>query len=140
VDDVLGFRNGFAGLVPGLTRPPIALTPETVAAINEQGGTVLGTSRGAQDPEVMADRLVDLGVDILVGGDGSMRGAAGLADVLLARGVDVAVIAFRRPSITTSRSSGRASASRPRTPLRPRRSRLPGSRRSPPSTGWSWCA
>jgi len=94
VDDVVGFRHGFAGLVPGLGPAPVALTPETVATINEQGGTILGSSRGAQDPEVMADCLVDLGIDILfvIGGDGSMRGAAGLADVLLSRGLDVAVV------------------------------------------------
>jgi 6-phosphofructokinase 1 len=94
VDDVIGFRHGFAGLVPGLAPDPVVLTPEGVATINEQGGTVLGSSRGAQDPDVMADRLVDLGVDILfvVGGEGSMRGAAGLADVLAARNLDVSVI------------------------------------------------
>ena len=94
VDDVIGFRHGFAGLVPGMAPDPVVLTPESVATINEQGGTVLGSSRGAQDPEVMADRLVELGVNILfvVGGDGSMRGAAGLADVLAARGLDVSVI------------------------------------------------
>ena len=39
VDDVVGFRHGFAGLVPGLGPAPVALTPDTVATINEQGGT-----------------------------------------------------------------------------------------------------
>ncbi len=42
----------------------------------------------------MADRLVKLGVDIVfvIGGDGSMRGATRLADVLLERSLPIAVI------------------------------------------------
>ena len=83
VSDVVGFRNGFAGLVAALGHEPIELTAERVSKINMQGGTILGTSRGAQDPEVMVDRLVELGIDILfvIGGDGSIRGAGKLAAV-----------------------------------------------------------
>lgn len=94
VSDVVGFRYGFAGLIPDRAWPVLALTPEKVYGINEQGGTMLGTSRGAQDPEVMADQLMRLGVDILfvVGGDGSMRGAAAIADVLRGRGMPIGVI------------------------------------------------
>ncbi len=90
----MGFRHGFAGLVPGVGQPPVVLTPASVATINHHGGSVLGSSRGAQDPERMADRLVELAIDILfvVGGDGSMRGTAGLADVLPTRGLPVSVI------------------------------------------------
>ena len=64
IDDVLGFRNGYAGLNPALDYAPVELTPERVSKINTQGGTILGTSRGAQDPEIMVDRLVELGIDI----------------------------------------------------------------------------
>jgi 6-phosphofructokinase 1 len=95
IDTVVGFRHGFAGLVPNADQPPpVTLTPRSVAHIHEQGGTVLGTSRGAQDPEVMVDYLTELGIDILfvVGGDGSMRGAAKIADVALARRLPLAVI------------------------------------------------
>ena len=53
----IGFRHGYAGLVPGAGRSRSALTPDVVHDINEQGGTILGTSRGAQDPDVMVDRL-----------------------------------------------------------------------------------
>ncbi|WP_395727745.1 ATP-dependent 6-phosphofructokinase, partial [Nakamurella sp.] len=94
VSDVVGFRNGYAGLVPSTGIEPIALTPERVAKINTQGGTILGTSRGAQDPEVMVDRLVELGIDILfvIGGDGSMRGGSRIAAVARDRGLAISVI------------------------------------------------
>ena len=94
IDDVLGFRNGYAGLNPALEHPPIELTPERVNEINTQGGTILGTSRGAQDPEMMVDRLVELGVDMLfvIGGDGSIRGASRIAAVARTRDLPIAVI------------------------------------------------
>jgi 6-phosphofructokinase 1 len=94
VSDVIGFRNGYAGLVPGAGLEPIALTPERVAKINMQGGTILGTTRGAQDPSVMVDRLVEHGIDILfvIGGDGSMRGASRIAAVARDRGLAISVI------------------------------------------------
>ena len=65
----------------GAATEPIALTPEVVHDINEQGGTILGTSRGAQDPDLIVDELIARGIDILfvIGGDGSMRGAARIA-------------------------------------------------------------
>ncbi len=94
ITEITGFRHGFTGLVPGLGPDPIALTPEIVHDINEHGGTMLGTSRGAQDPEVMVDHLVARGIDILfvIGGDGSMRGAAGIAAVLRRRDIAISVI------------------------------------------------
>ena len=94
VSDVVGFRNGFAGLVPALGHDPIELTADRVAKINMQGGTILGTSRGAQDSEVMVDRLVELGIDILfvIGGDGSIRGAGQLAAVARDRGLPIGII------------------------------------------------
>ena len=94
VSDVLGFRNGYAGLVPEHGYEPIPLTMDRVAKINMQGGTILGTSRGGRDPEVMVDRLVELGIDILfvIGGDGSMRGASRIAAVARDRGLALSVI------------------------------------------------
>jgi len=94
VSDVVGFRNGFAGLVPALGHDPIELTADRVAKINMHGGTILGTSRGAQDSEVMVDRLVELGIDILfvIGGDGSIRGAGQLAAVARDRGLPIGII------------------------------------------------
>jgi 6-phosphofructokinase 1 len=93
IAEVTGFRSGYAGLVEGGPEP-IRLTPEVVHGINRQGGTMLGTSRGAQDPDAMVDRLVALGIDLLfvIGGDGSMRGAAKISDAVLRRGETIGVI------------------------------------------------
>lgn len=94
VNDVIGFRNGYAGLVPDLGLEPVQLTPGFVATIHERGGTVLGSSRGAQDVSVVVDTLQSRGVDILfvIGGDGSMRGAHRIAEEAIARGADIAVV------------------------------------------------
>lgn len=82
VPEVLGLRYGFAGLNPATAQPPIRLSRDVVDHIHEHGGTVLGTSRGPQPPDVMAKYLADNKINILicVGGDGTLRGAKGIAD------------------------------------------------------------
>jgi 6-phosphofructokinase 1 len=92
VTEVLGFRNGYAGLVKG--DDPVTLTPAVVADIHNQGGTVLGTSRGDQDPAEMVATLVRLGVSVLfvIGGDGTLRGAQKIADAAAARDVVLSVV------------------------------------------------
>jgi 6-phosphofructokinase 1 len=93
IGEATGFRNGYLGLTEGGPEP-VRLDPDVVHHINQHGGTMLGTSRGAQDPEEMVDRLLELGIDILfvIGGDGSMRGASRLVEVIARRGLEVAVI------------------------------------------------
>jgi 6-phosphofructokinase 1 len=77
VKRVLGIRNGSLGLNPHFGLQPIELRKEFVAPIDKLGGTALGSSRGPQDPAVMADFLLANGIDILfcVGSDGTQRGA-----------------------------------------------------------------
>lgn len=93
VTEITGFRHGYAGMVPGGYQS-VRLTPEVVNVINEQGGTILGTSRGAQDPQLIVDELVAREVDILfvIGGDGSMAGAARIAATLRERELKIGVI------------------------------------------------
>jgi 6-phosphofructokinase 1 len=92
VKSILGFRNGFRGLTDGSV--PLTLTPQGVQDIHNRGGTILGTSRGNQDPVAMVDTLIRHGVDMLfvVGGDGTLRGAQTLADEALARDLPLAVV------------------------------------------------
>ncbi|HEY5822614.1 MAG TPA: ATP-dependent 6-phosphofructokinase [Propionibacteriaceae bacterium] len=94
ITEITGFRHGYAGMVPGGGFEPVRLTPELVNSINGQGGTVLGTSRGAQDADVMVDELLARGVDLLfvIGGDGSMHGAAKIAEALRVRDLPIGVI------------------------------------------------
>ena len=92
VDQILGFANGYSGLVTG--DEPIALTPALVADIHNRGGTILGTSRGDQDADVMVDTLDRLQISVLfvVGGDGTLRGAQAIADVAAKRGFMLSVV------------------------------------------------
>ena len=98
VNRVLGIRNGYLGLNPESGLEPIELTPALVEAINDLGGTILGTSRGPQDPAVMADFLESHDIDILftVGGDGTQRGADILSRELLRRGHRKAIVGIAK--------------------------------------------
>src|SRR5450432_680912 len=92
VTEIVGFRNGFRGLVKG--DPPIPLTPDVVRDIHNRGGTILGTSRGDQDAEAMVDTLsrLDISVLFVLGGDGTLRGAQKIVDAAAARQLALAVI------------------------------------------------
>jgi len=94
VESVTGFTDGYRGLTAEGAKSAIRLTVDVVHDIQNSGGTILGTSRGAQDPHEMVDTLVGLGINVLfvVGGDGSLRGAQGIADVASERGVELAVV------------------------------------------------
>ncbi|AEA23821.1 6-phosphofructokinase [Pseudonocardia dioxanivorans CB1190] len=91
---VIGFRNGYQGFVPAYGHDVVELTPDSVRDIPVDGGTVLGTSRGHQDPEEIVDCLENTHVNVLfvVGGDGSMRGAMEIARVVRERGLRIAVV------------------------------------------------
>ncbi len=80
VQEVLGFRYGYQGLDPERGQEPILLTSDFVEDIHQEGGTVLGTSRGPVDPARAVDNLIRRKVNILfaVGGDGTQRGARDL--------------------------------------------------------------
>jgi 6-phosphofructokinase 1 len=90
---VHGFRYGYAGLTRQ-GQAPIDLTPDRVARINELGGTVLGTSRGPQDPAEMVATLRERGIGILfaIGGDGTLRGAQAIAEAATQAGHVLSVI------------------------------------------------
>jgi len=92
VTEVLGFRDGFRGLVGDVE--PVRLDRDVVADIHNRGGTILGTSRGNQDPERMVATLERLGISVLfvIGGDGTLRGAQQIADEADRRGLTLSVI------------------------------------------------
>jgi 6-phosphofructokinase 1 len=91
---VYGFRFGYEGLVRRIGHEPMELTPESVHRIHESGGSILGSSRGHQDPGEMVDYLRELGVGILfaIGGDGTLRGAQKISEEAARRGLTIGVV------------------------------------------------
>ena len=49
VRSILGIRYGYRGFIPKYGYEPIPLTPDFVKDIHEKGGSILSSSRGAQD-------------------------------------------------------------------------------------------
>jgi 6-phosphofructokinase 1 len=94
VPKIYGFRFGFEGLVERHGHEPLQLTTKVVGRINELGGSILGSSRGPQDPAAMVETLERLGIGILftIGGDGTLRGAHAISEEARARGVKISVI------------------------------------------------
>jgi 6-phosphofructokinase 1 len=94
VRKVYGFRFGYEGLVRRIGHEPLELTPESVHRIHESGGSVLGSSRGPQDPAEMVEYLKDLGIGILfaIGGDGTLRGAQKIGEAAARRDVQLGVV------------------------------------------------
>ena len=81
--DVMGIKKGYMGL---LNEEVFDMTPKSVSDILQHGGTVLGTARCLEfkEKEVQkqaAEILKKHGVDgiVVIGGDGSYRGAQALA-------------------------------------------------------------
>lgn len=94
VKRVLGFKYGYEGLVAKYYHYPIELTTDNTDEIHEKGGTILKTSRGAQDTDEMIDTLVHYGVNILftIGGDGTQRGAQDIADGIKKRNLPISIV------------------------------------------------
>ncbi|MBB5034014.1 ATP-dependent 6-phosphofructokinase [Prosthecobacter vanneervenii] len=91
---VYGFRYGYEGLVQRFGHTPLLLKPSSVEQAHHFGGTLLGSSRGKQDIGEMVDTLEDMKVDILfvIGGDGTLRGAAEIVKEIERRGLKKAVV------------------------------------------------
>lgn len=94
VRSILGLRYGYEGLVSDYGHEPIILTPDVVEDIHQQGGTILGSSRGPQDIHAIVDFLQTNKIDILftVGGDGTQRGALMISEEIDRRSARIAVV------------------------------------------------
>jgi len=91
---IAGLRYGYEGLIAEHAHEPLILTPEVVADIHKDGGTILGSSRGPQDVSAQVDYLVEKGINVLfaIGGDGTQRGALDISMEVEKRGLDIAVV------------------------------------------------
>lgn len=94
VQRVLGIREGYRGLNPHVGLDPIPVTSRFVHDIHNLGGTVLGSSRGPQEPALVVDFLEQRSIDMLfcIGGDGTQRGAHAIQQEIQKRGLAKAVI------------------------------------------------
>jgi len=94
VRSVFGFPYGYEGLISRYQHVPIELNLPSVARIHEQGGTILGSSRGSQEVSDMVTTLERMKIGILftIGGDGTLRGAQAIAREAESRGLKLAVI------------------------------------------------
>lgn len=91
--DILGIRYGYRGLGRE-GEEPMPLDPDRVSAIHQEGGTLLGSSRGTPPTGEIVDTLVARGIDMLftIGGDGTLRGANAIWREVRRRGLDIAVV------------------------------------------------
>jgi 6-phosphofructokinase 1 len=94
VRTVFGFPYGYEGLTHRYGHAPVELNPGVVSRIHEYGGTILGSSRGPQEIAEMVDTLdrMNIGVLFAVGGDGTLRGAQGIAEEVGRRGLKISVV------------------------------------------------
>ncbi len=90
---IYGFQYGLEGFIKSYGHEVIELTPDLVSDVHEQGGSLLSSSRGPQEPSEIVSRLVELGINVLyvVGGDGSMRAAIAISAEARRRGLPIAV-------------------------------------------------
>lgn len=94
IKTIYGIRFGYAGLIPAYGYKPLLLDPDTVDTVHEEGGTMLGSSRGQQDTSEMVDTLARMNINILfcIGGDGSLRCARDIADECKRRKLSISII------------------------------------------------
>ncbi len=91
---VFGIRNGYLGLTRAFAAKPVRLTHDYVEDIDKLGGTILGTSRGPQNPSEMVEFLMSIGINMIfcVGGDGTQRGAHALFQEIAQRQLPISVV------------------------------------------------
>jgi len=94
VQDIVGIRYGYKGLTKHSDEEPLRLNSAVVDQIHKQGGTILGSSRGNQDPQLMVDELQKRGINLLfcIGGDGTLKGAEAIANEANNRNAKISVV------------------------------------------------
>ena len=94
IKTIFGIRYGYAGLISRFGYNPIMLDTDTVDTIHEDGGTMLGSSRGQQDTGEIVDTLARMNINLLfcIGGDGSLRCAHDIAEECKRRKLAISVI------------------------------------------------
>ncbi|MBC2711043.1 MAG: ATP-dependent 6-phosphofructokinase [Desulfosarcina sp.] len=91
---IYGVRYGLEGFIPEHNHDFLDLTPARVTTIMNMGGSILGSSRGAQDIDRVVDCLEvnNIGILFMVGGDGTLMAASKIADTISQRKLKISVV------------------------------------------------
>jgi 6-phosphofructokinase 1 len=94
VKEVIGFRFGYKGLDPANGIEPLVLNHSLIDDIHREGGTILGTSRGAVNISAAVENLIQRKISILftLGGDGTQKGGYELFKEAQKRGYPLSVV------------------------------------------------
>jgi len=94
VRNIYGMRYGLQGFIPKYSHDVMELKPETVSGILDQGGSILGSSRGPQDINDIVDCLERMNISILfmIGGDGTLKAAVKIAELIEERNLKISVV------------------------------------------------
>ncbi|MCX5832963.1 MAG: ATP-dependent 6-phosphofructokinase [Deltaproteobacteria bacterium] len=94
VQNIIGIRYGFQGLIPRYGHEVMELTFEMVKEIQDLGGSILASSRGDQDIGEMVDALERMNINVffMIGGDGTMRAAELITREVTRRNLKIGVI------------------------------------------------
>lgn len=94
VENIYGIPYGLQGFIPEYKHSFLELTPAFVEHIHEFGGTVLGSSRGAQNISEIVDAIerVNMNVVFFIGGDGTLKAASAVAREALSRSFKCSII------------------------------------------------
>ncbi|MDL2207408.1 ATP-dependent 6-phosphofructokinase [Desulfovibrio sp. OttesenSCG-928-F20] len=94
IPTVLGIRYGLEGFIPAYAHDVVELTPQRVTDIHQFGGTILGSSRGPQEPSEIVDALERMNISALfmIGGDGTMKATQAIVREVSKRKLRMSII------------------------------------------------
>jgi len=94
IQNIIGIRYGFQGLIPRYGHEVMELTFEMVKEIQDLGGSILASSRGDQEVGEMVDALerMNISVFFIIGGDGTMRAADLITREVTRRNLRIGII------------------------------------------------
>ncbi|MDY0132639.1 MAG: ATP-dependent 6-phosphofructokinase [Desulforegulaceae bacterium] len=112
VKKIFGIKHGLQGFIPSYGHDVLELNPPMVERIMDQGGSMLGSSRGEQNLDEIIDSLERLNIQILfmIGGDGTLKAAHKLAVRILEKNLKISIIGIPKTIdndiVITERSFG----------------------------------
>lgn len=94
VNDIYGIKGGFNGFHGKVGYEPVMLTLDNVADCHHSGGTMLASSRGGFDVDVIINFLLERSINQLyiIGGDGTHRAANIIDEECARRRLNIAIV------------------------------------------------